>query len=121
MANWAWPHTPSDDWARIILGDGPFAGEQVGFLPPDTTPPVQIAWAAWFPGGFVAYLYAWNGRERVMERGRTSGLIYRCTGRRLTADEIPPLISEDAEVWATGAATIVSVTDVPAELIWPGV
>lgn len=131
MANWAWPHTPPDDWARLLLRGGPFDGDQVGFLPPDVSPPAQIVWTGWFPWGFSAYLYEWRGQEVVMDRGRTSAMIYRppirqvadlraVRGRRLTAAEIPPLIAEDAELWADGAALIVAAFDVPAEMMWPG-
>jgi hypothetical protein len=130
VANWAWPHTPADNCARIILLGGPFAGEQVGFLPPDLAAPAQIVWSGWFPWGFSAYLYEWHG-EKTMDRGRTDTLVYRpplgqaedmrvYRGRSLTADEIPPLLSEDVEIWADAAALIVEGFAVPPELIWPG-
>lgn len=130
MANWAWPHTPNSSMARILLSGGPFDGEQVGFLPPDTANPAQIVWTGWFPWGFTAYLYEWRG-ETSMDRGRTNALIYRPViswrddqpheGRRITPEEIPPAVGDNAEVWADGAAMIVSALDVPAEMIWPGV
>ena len=119
MANWAWPHTPASYCARIVLTGGPFDGEEVAFAPPDLAVPVQIVWSGWFPWGFDAWLYEWHG-ETTVDRGRTDALIFRPTGRRLDPDEIPPLIAEDVEVWADGAAMIASAFDVPAELIWPG-
>jgi hypothetical protein len=130
VANWAWPHTPASHYARIVLTGGPFDGQEVAFLPPDLAAPVQIVWSGWFPWGFSAYLYEWHG-ETSTDRGRTDALIYRPPlgqdehlrvhrGRRLGPEEIPSLIAEDAEVWADGAAMIVSAFDVPAELIWPG-
>lgn len=121
MANWAWPHTPASDCARLVLSGGPFDGEQVGFLPPDTPAPAQIAWAGWLPWGFDAYLYEWHG-ERTMDRGRTDALVYTpAQPARLDPATIPPLIGEWADVWADGAAMIASAFAVPAELIWPGV
>lgn len=120
MANWAWPHTPASHFARIVLADGPGDGEQPAFVPPDTTAPVQIAWTVWLPGeGFTAFLYEWRG-ERTMDRGRTDALVYRCA-RRLAADEIPPVIADDAELWADCVATVASAYEVPPEMIWPGV
>lgn len=132
MANWAWPHVPADDWARIWLVGGPFGGEEIGFLPPDVAAPLQIAWCGWFPWGFASYLYEWTGQERAMDRGRTSALIYRpvlkdadglrrVRGRRLTLEEIPPVVAEGAEVWADGADLIARAFDVPAEAMWPGI
>lgn len=121
MADWAWPHTPASYCARIVLADGPFPGEQVGYLPPDRPAPGQIVWSAWLSGlGFAAWLYEWHG-ERSMDQGRTDALLYRCTGRRLHPEEIPPAVGQDADLWADGAALIVAAYDVPAELIWPGV
>lgn len=122
MANWAWPHTPASNMARILLADGPGDGEQVGFLPADTAAPAQIAWATFLPSvGFTAYVYHWDGKERVMDRGRTDALVYRCTGHRLAPGDIPPAVGDDADLWADGAAMIVAAFDVPAEMIWPGV
>lgn len=95
MANWAWPHTPSSNLARMLLSGGPFDGEEAGFVPPDTGAPVQIVWSAWMPWGFTAYLYEWHG-ERTMDRGRTDALVFTCTGRRLAPDEIPPVVAEGA-------------------------
>jgi len=119
MANWAWPHTPASHLARIQLVGGPGDGVHPAFVPPDTAAPVQVAWTVWLPGeGFAAFLYEWRG-ERTVDRGRTDALIYRCA-RRLAADEIPPLLAADAELWADGAAMIASATDVPPEMIWPG-
>ena len=120
MANWAWPHTPASYCARLVLTGGPFDGETAAFLPPDHLAPAQIVWSAWSPQGFAAWLYEWSG-ERTTDRGRTDALIYRPTGRRLDPEEIPPLVAEDADVWADGAAVIASAYDVPAELLWPGV
>lgn len=119
MANWAWPHTPASDCARLVLAGGPFDGEEIAFLPPGLSAPAQIAWSGWLLGGFTSWLYEWHG-ERTMDRGRTDALVYRPTGRRLDADEIPPLIAEDADVWADSAAMIVNAFDVPPELLWPG-
>jgi len=120
VASWAWPHTPNSSFARIVLADGPFAGQEIGFVPPDTGSPAQVVWSAWLTGvGFTAYLYEWHG-EVTTDRGRTDALLFRATGRRLAALEMPPLLGEDVEVWADGAALIVSATQVPAEMIWPG-
>lgn len=131
MANWAWPHTPASYCARLLLRGGPFDGEEVAFLPPDMTPPAQIAWGGWFPWGFASYLYEWRGQETVMDQGRTSALIYRppirqaddlraIRGHRLDAEEIPPLIAEDTDVWADTAARFAEAFDVPQEMLWPG-
>jgi hypothetical protein len=115
--------------ARMVLKGGPFDGHEVAFLPPDVAAPVQVAWSGWFPWGPTTYVYEWHG-EQTTDRGRTDALIYRPalvgdgpvkTYRRLTADEIPYLISEDTEVWADTAALIVEGFDIPAELLWPGV
>lgn len=117
--------------ARLKLRGGPFDGQEVAFLPPDLTPPVQIVWSGWFPWGFSAYLYEWHG-ETVADQGRTDALIYRppigqddhmrvYRGRRLAADEIPPLIAADTEIWADGAALIAAAFDVPPEVMWSGV
>lgn len=106
------------NWARMVL-IGPFGNIEAGFVPPDIAAAAQIVWSGWFPWGFDAWLYEWHG-ERTMNRGRTDALIYRRTGRRLAAAEIPPLVGEDTEMWADGAAMIVEGFDVPAELIWPG-
>lgn len=122
MANWAWPHTPASNLARVLLVGGPFSGQEIGFLPPDTAAPAQIVWAGWFNGGFTAYLYEWHGETRV-DRGRADTIVYtRSTPyRRLTADEIPPVIADAADLWSEGAELIVNAFDVPAEMMWPGV
>lgn len=120
MANWAWPHTPASYCARLVLHGGPFDGEEVAFLPPDLAAPAQIVWSGWLLGGFSAWVYEWHGGA-TKDRGRTDALVYRATGRRLAAEEIPPLIGEDVELWAGAAASIASAFDVPAELLWPGV
>lgn len=120
MANWAWPHTPSSNYARLRLYGGPFHGEEVAFLPPDLAAPAQIVWSGWSPQGFTAWLYEWHGTV-TMDRGRTDALVYLATGRRVAVDEIPPQIEQDTEMWADGAAMIASAFAVPAELIWPGV
>jgi hypothetical protein len=119
VANWAWPHSPASNCARLLLTGGPFDGEEVAFLPPDLAAPVQVVWSGWFPWGFDAWLYEWHG-ERTMDRGRTDALVYRPTGRHLTADEIPYGIYETAELWADGADLIAAAFNVPRELIWPG-
>lgn len=105
MANWAWPHTPSSDLARLMLVDGPFDGEQAGFAPPDQTVPVQIIWAGWMPWGLDAWLYEWHG-EGTIDRGRTDALLFRFTGRRLAADEIPPAVGDAADLVSEGAELI---------------
>lgn len=121
MANWAWPHTPSSRLARLVLRGGPFDGEEAAFAPPDTAVPAQIVWGGWMPGvGFTAWLYEWHG-ETTTDLGRTDALVFRPTGRRLGPEEIPPAVGEDCELWARGAAQIVTAFDVPPELIWPGV
>lgn len=119
MANFAWPHTPASNFARLRLYGGPFDGEEVAFLPPDLAAPAQIVWSGWSPQGFTAWLYEWHGTV-TMDQGRTDALVYLATGRRLTADEIPPQIAEDTGLWADSAAMIVEAFDVPAELMWPG-
>ena len=119
MASWAWPHTPASNWARIRLHGGPFDGQEAGFVPPDSGAPVQVVWAGWAPWGLDAWLYEWHG-EVTMDRGRADSLVYRATGRRVAADEIPPVIAESAEMWADGADLLQQVYDRPAEMIWPG-
>lgn len=104
MANWAWPHTPSSTWARLLLTGGPFDGEEAGFVPPDVVAPVQVAWTGFFPWGFAAYLYEWHGETR-MDRGRTDALVFH-PARRLTAEEVPYAVAESGEVWASGATMI---------------
>jgi hypothetical protein len=112
MANWAWPHTPSSNLARILLVGGPFDGEQAGFVPPDTAPPVQVVWSGWCPHGFDAWLYEWRG-ETTFDAGRTDALIFRPTGRRIGADEIPPAVATAADLWADAADLIQSITARP--------
>ena len=103
MANWAWPHTPASNLARLILRGGPFDGEAGVFVPPDTPAPVQLVWAGWLPGvGFQAWLYEWKG-ETVIDQGRTDALVYRPSGRRVPADEIPPVVADAAYQWADAA------------------
>lgn len=106
--------------AQILLVGGPFDGQQIASVPPDLAAPAQIVWSDWHRDGFTAWLYEWNGEVR-MENGTTAALVYRPTGRRIIADEVPPLIAEDVEVWASGAALIVEAYGIPAGLIWPGV
>ena len=123
MANWAWPHTPASNLARIQLRGGPFDGEVAGFVPANTGAPMQLVWSGWFPWGFSAYLYEWRG-ETEADRGRTDALVYRppigqdehlraFRGRRLRPDEIPPLIEEDAQVWAEGASLLIDLAGFP--------
>jgi hypothetical protein len=130
MANWAWPHTPSDNQARIVLRGGPFDGEAAAFVPPDTTAPVQIVWSGWFPWGFSAYLYEWRG-ETVTDRGRTDALVFRppifqdeylraIRGRRVPAEEIPPLMAEAADEWAEGADLLVLYSGFDPGDLFPG-
>jgi hypothetical protein len=106
MDRWDRLNAPHYGYARILLVGGPFDGEEAAFVPPDLAAPAQIVWGGWFPWGFSAYLYEWRG-EVMTDRGRTSALVYRPLGQRLTADEIPPLIGEDVEVWADGADLLV--------------
>lgn len=100
--------------ARIVLVGGPFDGEEAFRVPPDHQAPAQIVWSGWFPWGWSAYLYEWRG-ERV-----GSDLIYRPPvwqdeymragrGRRLGPDEIPPLLREDADLYAAGAAMLIKI------------
>lgn len=122
MANWAWPHTPQDRLARVLLADGPFAGEAAVFVPEDVAAPAQVVWSGWFPWGFAAYLYEWYG-EKTMDRGRVDALVFRCTGRRLEAGEIPPLVEQDVELWAGAPAVwaeAMLAIGVPREALWPG-
>lgn len=116
MANWAWPHTPSSRLARLMLTGGPFDGHPAGFVPADLAPPVQIVWAGWMPWGFDAWLYEWRGEGRF-DRGRTDALVFHATGRRLAADEIPPLIAETAAWLADSVAFTAQAHDVSPELI----
>lgn len=118
MASWGWPHTPASYCARLLLRGGPFDGEEVAFLPPDQPAPAQIVWSGWV-GGFTACLYEWRG-EKALDRGRVAALIYRPTGRRLAAQEIPPVMAEQVKVWADAADSIAQAFDVPRELLWPG-
>ena len=109
MANWAWPHTPASNYARLRLVGGPFDGEEVAYLAPDMAAPAQVVWSGWSPQGFTAWLYEWHG-ETATDRGRTDTLVYRTKGRRLSPKEIPPLIADDAEVWADAADLLVALT-----------
>jgi hypothetical protein len=95
--------------ARLLLVGGPFDGHEAAGLPPDTGAPAQIVWSGWSPHGFTAWLYEWHG-ETTMEGAFTDALVYRPTGLRLTPDDIPPLIAQDAETWADGAALLISLT-----------
>jgi len=109
--------------ARILLVGGPFDGQEVASVPPDLAAPAQIVWADWHRDGFTAWLYEWHGEVRT-EGGYTTALIYRPTGRRLAADEIPPLIAEDVEVWAAAPAVwadAMRAIGIAADMMWPGV
>jgi len=111
------------NFASVLLVGGPFSGQRIGFLPPDTAAPAQIVWSGWLPShGFTAYLYEWHGETRV-EQGRADTIVYRRVTpcRRLTADEIPPVISDAADLWAEGAQMFARVMGRPAEVMWPGV
>lgn len=119
MADWAWPHAPASNYARLLLIGGPFDGEEAAFAPPDLTVPAQIIWSGWTRQGFTAYVYERTG-ETAPDEGRTAALIYRATGRRLAPGDIPPLMAQQAEMWADGAEMIRRAFDVPADLIWPG-
>jgi hypothetical protein len=81
---------------------------------------VQVVWSGWAPWGLDAWLYEWHG-ETTNDQGRTEALIFRYTGRRVTADDIPPVMGYVAELWADGAEMLQRVYDVPADLLWPGV
>jgi hypothetical protein len=108
VANWAWPRTPSSYLARLLLA-GPHPLLEAGFVPADTTPPVQIVWCDWRCGqGFAAYLYEWRG-ETMMDRGRTDALIYHWTGRTLPPQDIPPVMSDAADEWCDGADLVISL------------
>lgn len=106
--------------AQILLVGGPFGGQRIASVPPDLPAPAQVVWSGWSPAGFTALLYEWTGEVRK-EDGVTADLVYHCTGRVLTAAEIPPLIADDAEVWADGASLIVRIFDIPAAMLYPGV
>lgn len=114
MANWAWSHTPSSRLARLMLVGGPFDGHPAGFVPADLAAPVQIVWSGWMPWGFDAWLYEWHGEGRI-DRGRTDALVYRATGRRLTADEIPPVLAADSDLWADGAMLLQRIAPPPGQ------
>jgi hypothetical protein len=107
------------NFARLLLTGGPFDCHEVATLPPDVAAPAQIVWSGWTRHGFTAWLYEWHG-ERTMDGGYSDALIYRPTGRQLAADEIPPLVAQDVEVWAEAPAMIASAFDVPPEMMWPG-
>jgi hypothetical protein len=96
------PRRPNGMFARIKLVGGPFDGEDAGWLPPDCGGPVQIVWAGWMPWGLDAWLYEWHG-ETTKKLGYTEFLLFRATGRRLAAAEIPPLIADSADLWAAAA------------------
>lgn len=85
--------------ARIVLTGGPFDGEEPFTVPPDTAAPLQIVWGGWLPWGFDAWVYEWTG-ERTWSGGFVDALIYRPTGARLAADDIPYDIGKAAEQWA---------------------
>lgn len=102
METWVGPLTPASSWARIRLTGGPFDGEDAGYVPPDTAAPVQVVWSSWTPWGFDAWLYEWHG-EVTTAAGHTDALVYRATRRRLAADEIPPVLAADSDLWADGA------------------
>jgi hypothetical protein len=95
-------------FAHLVLTGGPFDGETAALLLPDLTAPAQIVWSGWMPWGFDAWLYEWHG-ERTLDQGRTDTLVYRLTGRRLAADEIPYAIGEAAETWADAADLLISL------------
>lgn len=117
MANWAWPHTPASNLARLVLRGGPFDGADTDlFAPPDTEVPDQIVWSGWTPHGFDSYLYERTG-ETLMDQGRTEALIYRAIGRRLGPDEIPPLVAETGELYADTTIRIMDAHGLPPEVI----
>jgi len=105
--------------AQLLLVGGLFDGHEAAGLPPDTGAPVQIVWSGWTPQGFIAWLYEWHG-ETTVTGSFVEALIYRPTGRRLTADEIPPVLAELVEVWADGADLISRVYGFAPKDIWPG-
>ena len=105
--------------SRLLLVGGPFDGHEAAGLPPDTGAPVQIVWSGWTPQGFDAWLYEWHG-ETTTSGAFVEALIYRPTGRRLTADEIPPVMAELAEIWVDGALMLMRGLDLPREVMWPG-
>lgn len=114
-------NAPHHGMARIVLTGGPFDGEEAARVPPDTHAPAQVVWSGWFPWGFDAWLYEWRGETTT--GAFVNALIYRPTGRRLHAEEIPPLIADGVDLWADCAATWADAMrslEVPAELIWPG-
>lgn len=119
MASWTWPHTPGSSWACLRLLGGPFDGEEAGFVPPDAGAPVQVVWSGWAPWGFDAWLYEWHG-ETTTDRGRTEALIFRPTGRRIPADDIPPAVAETVELVADNVEAISRAYDVPMEALFPG-
>jgi hypothetical protein len=106
--------------ARVLMVGGPFDGQEAIRVPPDINAPAQLVWSGWFPWGFDAWLYEWHG-EVTKVMGYTDALIFRPTGRHLGPEEIPPVVAEAGELWASSTAMIVAGFDVPAELLWPGV
>lgn len=88
--------------ARLLLDGGPDHGVTAAELPPDVAAPAQIVWGGW--------LYEWHG-ERLEAHGFTFALVYGFTGRRLTPDEIPPLIAETVEVWADAADMLIAMKE----------
>jgi hypothetical protein len=105
--------------AEAVLVGGPGGEEIAGFIPADTAAPIQIVWTSWYPQGQAAYLYEWHGETRTVG-GVTAALIYHCTGRLFTPDDIPPAIAEMAQVWNDGALLLIQGLDLPPELIWHG-
>lgn len=111
MASWAWPHTPVSNWARLVLV-GPYGNIDAGFLPPDVGTPAEIAWTDWYPWGMACYVYRWRG-QRLMERGRTAALLYEPAYRRVDAEDIPPVVGKDADLYADAADLLLQVRGFP--------
>lgn len=115
MGNFAWPHTPGNFMARLVLVDGPYAEEVAGFLPPNVSVPDQIAWSGYFPWGFACYVYARTG-ERT-DRGRVNAITYRFLPG---ATVPPPAVAADAELFEAITETVARIAEaleLPPELL----
>lgn len=117
MANWVWPHTPTSNWARMVLREGPFHGEQAGWLPPDVQPPLELAWTGWFPWGFACYRYVLHQGEVLLDAGRVTGLIYRF--RPGLVREVPPVVAQDADLYADAAEMLLRFRGFPGIMADP--
>lgn len=113
MANWAWPHTPVDTWAKLLLVGGPFDGDVAGFLPPHIGAPLEVAWTGWMPWGFQCYRYVHKQGDVQLCHGRTRGLYYRFDPTPIAARDIPPIVAHEADVYADAADLLIRMVGFP--------